>query len=104
MAMVKATFLLPVHDNDGRVLRSGIREIEDALVFALGGYTRTKWLGGANDPAAAAMVKEQYLEYRLWIDEDKLEQLMEILGAFEAGTPQQLQCFYVDCGGYMNFL
>ena len=49
-------------------------------------------------------MKKQYLGYLLWIDEEKLDHLKDILGAFEPGTPQQLQCFSVDSGGYMDFL
>ena len=104
MAIVKAEFLLPVRDNDGRGLRRRIHAVEDALLFAFGGYTRTKWLFRENYQADAAIVKKQYLGYLLWIDEEKLDQLKDILGAFEPGTPQQLQCFSVDSGGYMDFL
>ena len=95
---------MPILETDGRVLRREIQVIEDALFFALSGYTRTKWIGETNDPADGAIAKNQYLAYRLWIDEEKLEQLKEILRNFEAGTAQQLQCLYVDSGGYMDFL
>ena len=46
MAMVKATFLLPVRDNDGRSLRPEIRAVEDALIGTFSGYTSTAPVSG----------------------------------------------------------
>ena len=104
MAIVKATFFLPVRDNDGRSLRAGIQSVEDSLLFALKGYTRTKRLGGEIDPSDATPVGKQYLGYWVWIDEEKLDRLKEILLNFEPGSLQQHRCYFADSGGYMDFL
>ena len=79
MAMVKATFFLPVRDNDGRSLRAEIRVLEDALFARFPGYTRMASVFGVFRMADGTKVKDRCRSYFLWLDEVELEVLKGII-------------------------
>ena len=104
MAMVKATFFLPVRDNDGRSLRAEIRAAEDALFAMFDGYTRTTPVAGVFRMADETKVKDRCRSYFLGIAEDELEKLKEIIRTFKSATTQEAIYFDVLYNATVDFI
>ena len=104
MAMVKATFFLPVRDNDGRSLRAEIRVLEDALFARFPGYTRMASVFGVFRMADGTKVKDRCRSYFLWLDEGELEVLKGIIRTFKSATTQEAIHFDVLYNTTVDFL
>lgn len=104
MAKLKATFFLPMRDNDGRSLRAEICTVEDALLESFAGYTKTASVSGIFRMADGTKVKDRCHSYFLWIEEDELEKLKEIIRTFKAATTQEAIYFDVLYNANVDFL
>ncbi|GEM_PF-4722624 len=104
MAKVKATFFLPLNDNDGRSLRAEIRAVEDALLNSFPGYTKTAPVSGIYRMADGTKVKDRCRSYFIWIEEEQLDQLKEIVRTFKAATTQEAIYFDVLYNSDVDFI
>jgi hypothetical protein len=95
MAIVKATFFLPLRDNDGRSLRAEILALEDSLFTTFPGYTRMAGVHGVFRMADGTKVKDRSRSYFLLIDETELEVLKGIIRVFKNSTTQEAIYFDV---------
>lgn len=89
MRQVKATFYLPLKDNDGRDLSAEIREVENQCfirfgAWALSGYFRGAWKmdGGERQIDTSAA-------YNVILTEDLVEELETVLKVFKSKTCQE---------------
>src|SRR5437899_659765 len=90
MAQVKATFYLPVRDNDGRDLTAAIDRVEDRLFDSFGTWTRAGLFNGAWRMKSGERRLDTSVVYMLIIDESELELLREIIQEYKAGTTQEV--------------
>ena len=88
MAMVKATFYLPVRDNDGRSLAGEIKDAEQRLWESFHAFTRAGVVTGAYRMADGTRADDDK-RYELVIDDDRLADLKAILQAFKTATTQE---------------
>jgi hypothetical protein len=89
MARVKAIFFLPVKDNEGRDLSQEIAEARSEVFRRFGGWTFQGNVIGAyrmSDGSEAIDVSEACM---LVLDEERLEELQEILRAFKKQARQE---------------
>ncbi len=89
MKPVKATFFLPLRDNDNRDLSSEIGEVEDACFLAFGAWTLAGHFKGVWRMAGGEQRIDTSAAYMLILSEEQLEELVEILGRFKAKTRQE---------------
>jgi len=94
VAQVKARFLLPVRDNDGRVLRQEIEAVEDALFAAFGGWTSEGYVQGAYRMADQSKSLDTCAAYMVIVEDAELGILEGILREFRAKTTQE--CIYLE--------
>ena len=104
MAKVKAIFFLPLRDNDGRTLQAEIDAAEFELYTAFAGLTfdgvkkgmyRMKDLSKAVDECAA---------YFVLLDEERLDEVKEVLRRFKAKTTQEAIYFEVQYNVVIDFI
>jgi hypothetical protein len=89
MARVKATFYLPLADNDGRSLSGEISEVEDRCYAAFGAWTAAGFFKGAWRMKTGHIKVDTSGVYVVSIDDARVEELVDILKAFKAQTSQE---------------
>lgn len=89
MAQVKATFYLPLKDNDGRDLSGSITEVEDRCFVAFGAWTLVGFFKGVWRMATGQRSVDTSAVYSLVLEKDRLGELEEILRDFKAATAQE---------------
>jgi hypothetical protein len=89
MAIVKATFLLPVKDNDGRNLLAEIHETQDSVWNRFKAFTHEGEVTGAYLMADGRQATDLHKKYTLLLDESQLGALVELLRGFKAKTTQE---------------
>ncbi len=89
MAMVKATFYLPVRDNDGRSLADDIKDAENRLWESFHAFTRAGVVTGAYRMADGTRADDDLKRYELVLAADRLADLKAILQEFKAATTQE---------------
>jgi len=89
MATVKAFFLLPRKDNDGRDLTTEIDEVEHEVFIRFDGWTREGSVTGTfrmPDGSQKVDVSERYM---VFLEESRLGELEQILKDFKGKTSQE---------------
>ncbi len=88
MARVKAVFLLPLADNDGRTLSVEVAETEGAVYRLFGRWTRRGPVAGVYEMPDGSQALDHSNEYTLLLDEDRLPELERVLRDFRGKTKQ----------------
>lgn len=89
MSLVKATFFLPLKDNDGRELRDEISTVEDECFLAFGAWTFSGHFKGVWRMESGERRMDTSAAYMVILDEGHLGQLEDILKRFKAKTMQE---------------
>jgi hypothetical protein len=89
MSRVKATFYLPLVDNDGRDLSLEIAQVEDSCYLAFGAWTAAGFFKGAWRMGTGYRRIDTSAVYVVIIDEDRLVDLEGILREFKGRTTQE---------------
>jgi hypothetical protein len=89
MAQVKATFFLPVVDNDGRDLKPDIETVRYSLFALFVGWTFLGYVKGAFLMSDGTQVIDDSEAYMVILDEDRLGDLEQVLRDFKAKTLQE---------------
>jgi hypothetical protein len=89
MARLKATFFLPLRDNDGRDLSAEIGEVEDECFLAFGAWTLSGYFKGAWRMETGEQRVDTSAAYMIILTEDQLGELEEILRRFKEKTTQE---------------
>ncbi len=104
MAEVKATFFLPLKDNDERPLVAEISGIEDACYEAFGGWTLTGFFQGVWRMKSGERRMDTSAVYMIVLGEERLPDLEAILRAFKAKTQQEAILLEVERNVDVRFL
>lgn len=91
---IKATFYLPVVDNDGTDLISLIQEVEEACFAAFGAWTLVGHYQGAWRMTTGERQLDTSVVYSIVISAHQLPELRRILLRFKARTSQE--AIYVE--------
>ncbi len=89
MAMVKATFLLLVEDNDGRDLGEQIDAAVDLVYHAFGGWTWEGTVTAAFRMPDGTQKTDSSERYMVFFDSGRIGELEVILRRFKAATTQE---------------
>jgi hypothetical protein len=89
MALVKATFFLPLKDNDGRDLSQEISEVEDECFLAFGAWILTGHFRGVWRMETGERQIDTSAAYMVILPEDRTKELEDILRRFKANTVQE---------------
>lgn len=89
LAQVKATFYLPLKDNDGRDLAGSIAEVEDRCFVAFGAWTLVGFFKGVWRMASGQRAVDTSAVYSIVLEENRLPELEMILREFKAQTSQE---------------
>lgn len=89
MSSVKATFFLPLRDNDGKDLSQQIEEVEDECFLAFGAWTLSGFFKGAWRMGTGERRIDTSAAYMIVLRSDQIEELEEILRRFKAKTSQE---------------
>jgi len=89
MKLIKATFFLPLRDNDGRDLSPEIGEVEDECFLVFGAWTLSGYFKGAWRMESGEKKIDTSAAYMLVLPEDQIGELEEILRRFKAKTTQE---------------
>ena len=89
MGLVKASFFLPLRDNDGRDLREEIGTVEDDCFLAFDAWTFSGHFKGVWRMESGERRIDTSAAYVVIVDEGDLEELEEILRRFKAKTTQE---------------
>jgi hypothetical protein len=87
--MVKATFYVPLLDNDGSSLRSKIDDLEFVLFAHFVGWTKHGIATGAFKMSDGSRSDDTHLVFYVVLDESRLTELEEILVEFKRTTLQE---------------
>ena len=89
MKLVKATFFLPVRDNDGRDLSREIGDVEDECFLVFGAWTLAGHFKGVWRMEGGEQRIDTSAAYMVVLPEGQLDELIAILRRFKAGTTQE---------------
>jgi hypothetical protein len=89
MAGVKAVFLLPFHDNDGRDLTAEIIEVQTQLWTMFTAFSKEGQVEGVYQMADGSRVVDVNEKYSIHFDESQLVELEKILRDFKRKTLQE---------------
>ncbi len=89
MALVKATFFLPLRDNDGRDLAEEISAVEDDCFLAFGAWTLSGYFKGVWRMESGERRIDTSAAYMVMVEESDVEELEEILRMFKSKTTQE---------------
>jgi hypothetical protein len=89
MALVKATFFLPLRDNDGRDLVEDIGVVEDECFLAFGAWTFSGFFKGVWRMESGERRIDSSAAYMVIVNERDIAELEEILRRFKAKTTQE---------------
>lgn len=68
--MREFSFILPIADNDGRLVPGAHKQVREALVQAFGGFTQSSVDGGWRDPKTSVVHLDHALQYVVAADWD----------------------------------
>jgi hypothetical protein len=94
--MVKATFYLPLNDNDGRDLTAEIQIAEDECFIAFGAWTQVGFFKGAWRMESGLRQVDTHAVYTIVFEKSQLPELEAILKRFKAKTTQE--AIYLETG------
>ena len=86
---VKATFFLPLRDNDGRDLGEEIGTVEDECFLAFGAWTLSGYFKGVWRMESGERRIDTSAAYMVIVEEGDIAELEEILRRFKAKTTQE---------------
>ena len=89
MARIKAHFLLPLRDNDGRDLAAEIEEVRDDLFVAFGGWTFQGYVKGTFLMHDRSVSVDTSASHFVVMEEMRIPELEKILHAFRSKTTQE---------------
>jgi len=89
MAGVKAVFLLPLHDNDGRDLTAEIIEVQTQLWSIFTAFSKEGQVEGVYQMADGSRAADVNEKYSIHFDESRLADLEQILRNFKGKTLQE---------------
>lgn len=89
MPEVKATFFLPLRDNDGRDLTGEIADVEDECFLEFGAWTLAGYFKGAWRMTSGERKTDTSAAYMVILPDERLADLEEILHRFKAKTEQE---------------
>jgi hypothetical protein len=89
MADIKAVFLLPLVDNDGRDLAVEILEVQTQLWDRLTAYSIEGYVEGIFQMADGSRATDVNEKYSVILDESRLSELEQVLAGFKAKTLQE---------------
>jgi hypothetical protein len=98
MATVKATFYLPLKDNDGRDLGTEIEAARKELWIRFTAYTFEGRVEGAYLMADGSQALDVSQKYSLVLDEARLGEVEEVLLAFKGKTLQEKMYLEIQRG------
>jgi hypothetical protein len=104
MALVKATFYLPVQDNDGSDLASDIAEVENDCFVAFGGWTLSGYFKGTWRMEGGVCHVDTSAVYMVVLDASQLVELEAILLRFKGKTTQEKLYLEVEHNVDVRFL
>lgn len=87
--MIKATFYLPLHDNDGRDLSHEINAVEQRVFDTFHAITDAGVVLGAYLMTDGTRADDELQRYELILDENRLDDLKAALRAFKSSTTQE---------------
>ena len=93
---MKATFFLPVKDNDGSDLTALHRHVEQRALTAFGGWTRLPNVTGAWKMRDDTTAKDESAVYAVAFPGELLPELHRILSDFKAKTTQEALYLELD--------
>jgi hypothetical protein len=89
MKQVKATFFLPLRDNDGRDLSREIGDVEDECFLEFGAWTLSGYFKGVWRMDSGERKFDTSAAYVVLLPEEQVADLEEILRRFKARTIQE---------------
>jgi hypothetical protein len=89
MRSVKVVFYLPLRDNDGRPLVGEIDDLEAELYLRFVGWTFLGYVKGVYRMADGSRARDESAAYAVILDENRLNELEELLRAFKKQTLQE---------------
>ena len=89
MAIVKATFFLPLRDNDGRELGGEISAVEEECFLLFGAWTLAGFFKGVWRMESGERQVDTSAAYMVVVEENQLEELEAMLKRFKAKTTQE---------------
>lgn len=89
MALVKATFFLPLRDNDGRELSEEISAVEEECFLAFGAWTLAGFFKGVWRMESGERHVDTSAAYMVILEENQLDELEAILKHFKSRTTQE---------------
>lgn len=89
MKLVKATFFLPLRDNDNRDLSQEISEVEDECFLLFGAWTLAGHFKGVWRMEGGEQRIDTSAAYMVVLPEEQLDELIAILQRFKARTTQE---------------
>lgn len=89
MPLVKATFFLPLKDNNGRELGEEINAVEEECFLLFGAWTLAGFFKGVWRMESGERQVDTSAAYMVVVEEDQLEELEAILKRFKARTSQE---------------
>ncbi len=104
MATVKATFLLPVKDKDGRDLLPGIDAVRRQLWTCFSAYTSEGRVGGSYQMMDGSQATDINEKFSLVLDDSRIGELEQVLREFKAKTIQEALYLEIQHGVELRFL
>ena len=104
MPQVKATFLLPLKDNEGQDLAEAIGEAEAACFIAFGAFTFSGYVKGTWKMETGERQQDTSALYWIVMDEQKLPELEAILRRFKARANQEAMYLEIEHRVDVRFL
>lgn len=89
MPQVQAVFYVPLKDNDGRDLIAEIEDLQTDLYVHFVGWTFLGYVKGAFQMADGTKAIDESGAYMVVLDEDRLNELEQILKDFKGKTLQE---------------
>lgn len=100
MAKIKATFYLPVKDNEGRSLASEIKEVQRRCFARFDAWTRFSRVKGSWRMASGVEKIEESDAYIVVLEEEDLEVLTSILQDFKEQAGQE--AIYLEVSRHLD--
>lgn len=104
MNRAKATFFLPIKDNDGRDLMAEHEIVRKAVYDRFDGWTFLGYVEGAYRMADGTQSLDRSAVYVVALDEDRVDELEQLLREFKSKTLQEAIYLEVQHGVDFRFL
>ena len=102
--LAKATFFLPLRDNDGRDLSAEQQEVRKRLFDLFDGWTLIGYFEGAFRMQDGSQSLDKSAAYMVVLEEGRIGELEDVLRAFKAKTLQEAIYLEVQRGVEFRFV